>query len=464
MNIFSRSLSHKIIIWVCGLLCLSGFIGFLGGNQYYHQVLKPKNDAKITHMAREIKAFYLTLPDDQRGPYLKSIAASGYDLAVYTDKKPRYYGSPFRVKTLSPTALNTVISGQTYHGLKHYNKGPLVTGFFANDVNNTIGIPLTKQQQLFIRANPNLQFGELRAYLTIIALITAILGAFLLVLTAQHRLVLPIKRLTRATKQVASGQYDLTLSDSRSDEIGQLTQSFKTMAQQLAQVEKSRNEFVANISHDLQSPLTAMQGYAQQLADAALTDQQRSHYLEIIQSETGRLAQLTKELLLLSALDQSQQPDFQQRIDLKQQLKSVISTFAYQLDKKSLFVQTQLKDVTILGNQDMLFQVWQNLLTNSIHYAPANSDIEIELVQKSALAMVTFTNHGPVIPAHQLDHLFERFYQASNVRQERAHHGLGLAIAQKIVQMHQGQITAASSTKQGTTFTVTLPSDHLLSK
>ncbi|MFD1672027.1 sensor histidine kinase [Agrilactobacillus yilanensis] len=456
--IFKRSLSHKVVLWISGILCFSCLIGFLGGNQYYHQQLKPKNDAKITAMAKNIQHFYQQLPQNQRQAYLNSVAQTGYDFAVYTDGQVHYYGSPFRITQLTQSARATVAQNKIYHGIKHYQKGPFVTGFFANDLNNTVGIQLNPHQQLFIRANPNAQFGELRSYMLVIGLITVTLGAFLLVLTAQKRLVRPLKRLTQATQKVAAGNYHTNLTAvTNQDEIGRLTESFQKMTQQLAEVEKSRNEFVANVSHDLQSPLTALKGYADQLQAPTLPPQQQQRYLQIIQQETTRLAELTKELLLLSTLDQEHTLDFQQTLALDQQLKAAIKAFSFQLDQKALFVAAQLPPVTVVGNQELLFQVWQNLLTNSIRYAPEASDLKLTLTQTKTTATITLTNFGPPIDPEVQQHLFERFYQGDTTRQARDHHGLGLAIAYKIVQLHHGTLTVASTQADGTTFKVQLP-------
>ncbi|WP_416353464.1 sensor histidine kinase [Agrilactobacillus fermenti] len=445
-------------MWTCLILIFSFGIGFLVANQYYHHVLKPKNDAKITAIAKNVQRFYNHLPKNEGPNYLKSVAKTGYDLAVYTNKaQPHYYGEPFRIAQLNASAREQVQSGHVYHGIRQYDHGPLITGFFANDIHNTIGVPLKNKQALFIRPNANAQFGELRGYLVLIGVISGLLGLFLLIIVAERRLVHPLKQLTQATSHIASGDFQVHLADHGSDEIGQLTTSFKTMTQQLAQVERSRNEFVANVSHDLQSPLAALNGYADQLADAKISPQQKAQAVEIIRSETKRLSALTKNLLLLATLDQEATLDFQQAIELDQQLREVIQTFSYQLDEKDLFVDAHLKKATITGNQDLLFQVWQNLLTNAIRYAPAASDIVVQLTTTANEVAVAITNFGPPISAAEQQKIFDRFYQSDQSRAARNHSGLGLAIAYKIIQLHHSQLIVSSTKAAGTTFTVKFP-------
>lgn len=454
--IFKRSLSHKVMLWISLILILSVSVSFLISNQYYHHVLKPKNDAKITAIARNIRTFYRQLPQKQQGAYLASVSKEGYDLVIIDHGHAKTYGSRFRVDRLSPTQLDTVRQKGIFHGIAHYNKGPLITGFFADDIANTVGIALTSQQQLFIRANPKAQFGELRSYMLLLGILTLILGAMCLVLVGQKGLVKPIKRLTRATGRVATGDYHVQLTAKGTDELSQLTQSFATMTQQLAQVEKSRNEFVANVSHDLQSPLTALKGYAEQLErPQSPADQQK--YLQIIKTETQRLARLTHELLLLATLDQSQTLPLHQTVDLKAQWRQVIRAFSFQLDQKSLFVAAQLTAVKVDGNPDLLAQAWQNLLTNSIRFAPEASDIQVTVTATAHQAVIRCTNFGPVIPKAQQQKLFNRFYQGDTARHDRGHSGLGLAIVQKIITLHQGTVTVTSDVAHGTTFEVRLP-------
>lgn len=455
MTIFRRNLSHKVMLWISLILLFSLGLSFLISNQYYHRVLKPKNDAKITKIAKNVRDFYQQLSPSKRSSYLNSIAKSGYDLVLVDHGHQQTFGA-FRSHTLTKAQIKAVQAKGVYHGIAQYDKGPLITGFFADDVTNTVGVALTPQQQLFMRADPNVQFGELRSYMLVLGLLTLGLGALLLVWIGQRNLVAPIRRLTQATSRVAIGDYQVDLTAKGVDELSQLTQSFQTMTRQLAQVEKSRNEFVANVSHDLQSPLAALKGYAEQLEQTQnLSERQR--YLQIIKNETERLSRLTHGLLLLATLDQTQILNLQGSVALVPQLRQTIRAFSYQLDEKNLFVATTWTELTVPGNADLLNQVWQNLLLNSIRFAPVASDIKITVTTQAKQAVISFTNFGPVISKADQQKIFERFYQSDQARHDREHSGLGLAIAQKIIALHQGTLQVTSTTEAGTTFEVHLP-------
>lgn len=181
---------------------------------------------------------------------------------------------------------------------------------FANDIRNTIGISFQLNDEsyaFFIRQENATLFSEMHLLIVSFIIITAVVILMTMILLARQ-LVRPLKQLQQATKQIALENYDIQLTIDRNDELGQLATQFQKMANRLAENDQIKKDFINNVSHDFQSPLLNIQGYANVLKDADNTEEERVQYLEIIEQETKRLSALTKQLLLLSSLDQKNLP------------------------------------------------------------------------------------------------------------------------------------------------------------
>ncbi|MDE1446355.1 HAMP domain-containing sensor histidine kinase, partial [Bacillus licheniformis] len=166
--------------------------------------------------------------------------------------------------------------------------------FFDNVLIKTIGIPIRDnghQYALFFRPNTEFQFGVFRIFFALILLLTIFI-TILLVLVSTRYIVNPITKLTQPTTQIAEGKYDIQLNTTLRDEIGELTNHFSRMAKNLEQLEAMRQEFVSNVSHEIQSPLASIQGFSKTLQSKKLSEDQRQHYLSIIEKESRRMSQL----------------------------------------------------------------------------------------------------------------------------------------------------------------------------
>lgn len=181
-------------------------------------------------------------------------------------------------------------------------------------------------------------------------------------------IVKPIKKLTESTKQLISGQFTEINSTSRQDEIGQLTNSFATMATEINKSEKARQEFVANVSHEIQSPLTTIQGYTSILKTNQHSLEENFNYLTIIESETARLSDLTKQLLALSYLDNENQLVQKNLVDIAAQIRHYIQ-FTQWNWQENIYLSVELIPAFINGNENFLYQIWQTSSTTFKLYA-----------------------------------------------------------------------------------------------
>ncbi|MBC1533813.1 sensor histidine kinase [Listeria seeligeri] len=456
-----KSLYSRIVITMLVVILASSLLGFFLANIYYQLKLKPFNDEKTTKIAQEVQQFYQSNASLSLDEYLQSVGELGYELYL-TDggADSSYYGGEFRKKVLPEKTVDRVLRGETYHGIDEFNTGIFITGFFDNDIQNTIGVPVKvdgKTEALFIRQDPEQQFGELRIFFAMILVFTSIIS-ILLVLISGRYIVNPIVKLTNATKQIRKGNYDVALEVKRKDEIGQLADSFAKMTGELEKSEAARQEFVANVSHELQSPLTSMQGFATLLASDTLTEKERAEYLAVLSEETTRLSSLTKQLLTLASLDQEAELRKKDQVQLEVQWRQLLQTTEWSWRAKEITINLELDEVNCTGDAELLYQVWSNLLTNAIKFTPTSGTINIRLYQDASHVFVEVEDSGIGISEADIDKVFQRFYKANHSRtREEGSSGLGLSICKKIIHLHHGEIFVESKQGKGTKFTIKLP-------
>jgi len=219
-----------------------------------------------------------------------------------------------------------------------------------------------------------------------------------------------------------------------------------------------RQEFISNVSHEIQSPLTSIRGFAQALHDEHLSVEERDHYLTIIETESMRLSRVTDNMLKLASLESKHMRLEPKSYRLDKQIRTLILAYEPQWIAKTLDMDVALEEVEILADEDLLSQVWGNLLHNSIKFTPEGGRVCVEAHQQRSTVECRITDSGIGIPEEAQAHIFERFYKVDASRERsREGSGLGLAIAQKIVELHQGTIGVASQAGAGTTLIVSLP-------
>jgi two-component system OmpR family sensor kinase len=273
----------------------------------------------------------------------------------------------------------------------------------------------------------------------------------------------PLERIARAAEEIAAGNYDQQLNISVPAEMARLAASFNTMARQVQVTLQSQQDLVANVSHDLKTPLTSIQGFSQALLDGAAHDEAaRQRAASIINDEAGRMRRLVDDLLDLARLEAGQVTVVHEPVDVGDVLQACASRFALQAEEAGVTLAVEAPPaLPVVGDADRLGQVFGNLVDNALKHAGKASgggQVALRAEQRDGLAVCSVTDNGPGIPAAELDRIFERFYQVDKSRARRgAGSGLGLAICQEIVRAHGGKIRAESVEGLGTRFTVELP-------
>ncbi|SHH57657.1 Signal transduction histidine kinase [Sporobacter termitidis DSM 10068] len=256
-----------------------------------------------------------------------------------------------------------------------------------------------------------------------------------------------------AFEQISHGNFDIFIEPNPNDPYSEITDAFNEMAKNLGSLETMRQDFISNVSHEIQSPLTSIKGFAALLKNDDLPPDERRRYAKIIEAESRRLSSLSDNLLKLSALDGEKKPLNLVEYRLDKQLSQIILSLEPQWSAKNISFDVDLPKQTITADEDLLSQVWVNLLHNAIKFTPAGGEISVKLSDSA----VIISDSGIGIAHSDLIHIFERFFKADKAR-DRAlgGNGLGLSLVKKIVELHGFHITVESEINKGTQFTIRL--------
>lgn len=293
--------------------------------------------------------------------------------------------------------------------------------------------------------------------------LSAVAGLFLYACAASLFHLIPSRRHRReislsqgsifdALKQISKGNFDVLLDPRSLGVFHELAAAVNEMARNLGTLETMRQDFISNVSHEIQSPLTSIGGFAKLIKDENLPAEQRKHYAEIIESESRRLSSLGEKLLKLSSLDQASLNKTEFRLD--KQLEQIALTLEPQWSAKDIAMEADLQRCDVIADRDLLSQVWINLIHNAIKFTPVGGMITISLKDH----VVEITDTGIGIADEDQIHIFERFYKVDKARDRSlGGNGLGLSLVKKIIELHGGEITVHSVPGEGTTFVVSLP-------
>ncbi|NIK79132.1 signal transduction histidine kinase [Paenibacillus castaneae] len=262
-----------------------------------------------------------------------------------------------------------------------------------------------------------------------------------------------------AIRRMAKGDFNVTIKmDKYQGQVGQFIESINDMASELKQVERLRQEFISNVSHEIQSPLTSIRGFASTLQREGLSLEEQRHYLSIIEKETTRLSKISDNLLKLTTLESEQQELDAHSYRLDQQLESIVLACEPQWLEKELELELELPETEITANEGMLSQVWVNLIHNAIKFTPDHGNVKVMLSQTEHHVKVRIEDSGIGISSEDQQRIFERFYKGDKQRTRTAEgSGLGLSIVKKIIELHKGEIVVESRLGEGSTFEVFLP-------
>ena len=275
------------------------------------------------------------------------------------------------------------------------------------------------------------------------------------------RQIQPIKEMVRGTRAYAAGNFDIRIEDEgRGDEIGELARSFNMMADSLSETERQRRDFIANISHELKTPMTSIAGYTDGILDGTIPQKDERRYLQIISDESHRLSRLVRRMLDLSRLNALAETSItaQEQFDLTEIMSQVLISLESKITQRNLDVDVQMPEdkLMVWGDPDSITQVCYNLLDNAVKFSSPQGRLTLRITTKAGKAYIAIGNQGETIPPQQLTHIFDRFHKADSSRSTHKDGvGLGLYIVKTILNTYKEDITVTS--QDGfTEFTFTL--------
>ncbi|MFZ1042990.1 MAG: HAMP domain-containing sensor histidine kinase [Anaerolineales bacterium] len=293
----------------------------------------------------------------------------------------------------------------------------------------------------------------------VIALLLSLFLAFVIA----HWIADPLQRLVSAARAFPQGTA-MTIEARGPHEVQELTRVFNAMMTRVQASQKSQRDFVANVSHELKTPLTSIQGFAQAIIDGTVdTPEARKQAAEVIYNESGRMHRMALDLLDLARLDAGIINLQMSPVDIHALLNGIVEKFSPMASKASVSLTAKFANdlQPILGDGDRLAQVFTNLVDNALKFTPKGGSITLRAIHDRNEIQVAVDDTGKGIPKDDVPHIFDRFYQADSARAGGEHHGagLGLAIVHEIVAAHGGRISVRSALGRGTAFIVHLPLD-----
>ena len=266
----------------------------------------------------------------------------------------------------------------------------------------------------------------------------------------------PIETLSLSMKRVSGGDFSIRLKEqSGIKEIGDLNRSFNAMTEELGVTEVLQSDFVSNVSHEIKTPLNAIEGYATLLQDADCTPEERARYIEKILFSTKRLSELVGNVLILSKIESGSVDINAEPFRLDEQIRQSIMLLEPKWVEKEIDFDIELDEITYTGDRVLLMHVWNNIIGNAVKFSPLGGLITIRLTEDNERVSFLVDDCGPGIGEGAMKHIFDKFYQEDSSHKQHGN-GLGLALVKHIVDMLGGEIIAENLQGAGCRFKVVL--------
>ncbi len=267
----------------------------------------------------------------------------------------------------------------------------------------------------------------------------------------------PINNLLDGIENLSEGKYDHRMENSGFNLVGDVATPFNSLAGQLQSTEILRSDFVNNFSHELKTPIVSVSGLISLLKNENVSKDKRKRYLEIIEEEMNRLTDMTTNILNLSRVEKQEILTDKSMFNLSEQIRTCVLLLEKKWQKKNISFDLDFEEYTVLANEDMLKQVWFNLIDNAVKFSEKDSEIGIKIRLINHALRVSVSNDGTSISDEEKEKIFNKFYKGDSAT-SRESNGIGLSIVRRIVELHEGKITVDS--KDGVnTFTVEIPKE-----
>lgn len=284
--------------------------------------------------------------------------------------------------------------------------------------------------------------------------------SFFIIYGMVYRITKPLRQMSKATKLYAQGDFSYKVTVKGDDEMAELAKAFNKMASSLAALESTRRSFVANVSHELKTPMTTIGGFIDGVLDGTIPPEKEKHYLKIVSDEVKRLARLVTAMLNMTKLEAGEMQLNPKEFDISQDIFNTLLTFEKSINSKSIEILglDTMSSVIVNADEDMIMQVIYNLIDNAIKFTPEGGYIQFKTFSDSSKAYVSIRNSGDGVSTEELEKIFERFYKIDKSRSyDVKGAGLGLYLCKNIITHHGGEIKADSVRGEYTEFSFWIP-------
>ncbi len=460
-----------LTVVLTGFFLLGSTVLVFSGNYFMGQH-KSRLLSQSQTVAFQVSQGAMQLNSPNLTQYIKQIATMFSDatdthiLIVNTQGEPVANSGIQLQKATVPTDHLTPY--RTQSGVFTGNLGGLFKGNCA-----VAAVPITVNGQWTGVVYSVLPLGTMGGYirdLTQMLLIAALLTTMLVTFGAYFMasaLVRPLSQMSKAAKCLAHGDFSQRITHYRQDEIGQLADAFNQMTLSLEAGEKMRHGFVANVSHELKTPMTTISGFVDGIIDGTIPKEDHDKYLNIVSAEVKRLSRLVNTMLNLSKLESGETPLHPAHFDLKESVLQTAFMFESAIDDKNITLEG-LEDFPALplyADGDLTHQAVYNLMENSVKYTPVGGTVTLKGWQEDGLIHFTVRNTGEGIHPDHLPFVFDRFYKVDQSRgADKNSLGLGLYLVKTIMSLHKGQITVRSVEGSFCEFELVFPRDFTTTK
>lgn len=463
-SIFTQLFSSTVIVVLCCFLIMGTLMFSLLGNY-----LVERQDDDLTYIAEQLADFTLHLastntsyPKDSYQMNIDALSRSTDTFIMVLDAHGEVIAT---TKTESTVYLQPEYYNEVLQGKKARFVGNL--GGLFSTTTYTVGIPLLYNEDavfgaIFVSMPApevhQLRFDIIRIFLFSVCLVLMV--ALVVIYAVSRHITSPIKALNRAARDIAQGQFDRRVTETTCRELDELGDSFNKMADSIKQLENMRSSFVANVSHDLRTPMTTITGFVQGILDGTIPPEQQDRYLAIVLDETKRLSRLVTNLLDISKIEQGNYKPELREFDINEMIRLTVIKLEKRITEKNIQLSIGFKSENnrVMADKDSIQRVLTNLMDNAIKFTEEGGFIDISTgPDGKGKIFVTIQNSGMGIDKKDLAHIFDRFYKTDKSRSlDKNGTGLGLYIAKSIIQGHGETIWAESEPGAFTRFSFTL--------
>ena len=465
-SIFDRMLFLQCVTVLSLLLILGLGIGYVSRMQSLSMekdILVEKGQQAARLLEISGSSLELRSLTEERG-LLIQVLYSQETVSAYTDEKWAPLVGLAAEKTRAADVLRR--SSNLPEAMERYFSGakfPVYTVFVRVGEGSREGVLLIHSDI----TRWNVAFRQVALWTLAICVVAAFVVLFSSYFTAK-RIINPFVDMNHIVQCYSKGDFSQRIPVQGRDEASQLGKSFNEMADQLKNLEVTRQSFVANVSHELRSPLTSMKGFLEAMMDGTIPPEEHENYIGIVLSETRRMTAMVNDLLDLARIESGIITVNYEVFDINELIRRTLITFEARISEKrmELDVRFSTEQAYVYADSNQISQVLRNLIDNAIKYSPEGRTLVVSTYALRKEVYVTIRDTGMGIPAEDVPHIFDRFYKV-----EKAHtpspqvgSGLGLAIVKKIIEAHGQSITVKSARGKGTQFTFTLEKANTLKR